>query len=175
MLNYRPGESIWLILPSMHIQSRRPASHAESAKSEQFSNSTCKRMSGDKMSCTSCHDPHFTPSAEQRTAFYRGKCLACHSQPEFATAHHPENRDCTSCHMSRNRRGEHSPCGSGPTTVSSNCLNKNEQHSRHKRSASLSQSSRQQLPRAISPWRITRRCWKATPRSNPRPLSNYSN
>ena len=51
------------------------------------------------MSCTSCHDPHFTPDASQRTAFFRGKCLACHNQPEFATAHYPEKQDCTSCHM----------------------------------------------------------------------------
>ena len=32
--------------------------------------------------------------------FYRQRCLQCHSQPEFAR-HHPENLDCTSCHMER--------------------------------------------------------------------------
>jgi predicted CXXCH cytochrome family protein len=68
---------------------------------EQFAQSTCKRVSGEKMSCTNCHDPHFTPDAQQRTAFYRGKCLACHSEPQFAVSHHPENQDCTSCHMTR--------------------------------------------------------------------------
>jgi tetratricopeptide (TPR) repeat protein len=56
-------------------------------------------MSGDKMSCTSCHDPHYTPDAQHRTSFYRNKCLACHSEPKFAATHHPENQDCTSCHM----------------------------------------------------------------------------
>jgi predicted CXXCH cytochrome family protein len=66
---------------------------------EQLAQSTCKRMSGDKMSCTSCHDPHFTPPPEQRAAFFRAKCLNCHNQPEFARSHHPENPDCTSCHM----------------------------------------------------------------------------
>ena len=34
-------------------------------------------------------------------AFFREKCLACHNQPEFAVTHHPENQDCTSCHMPR--------------------------------------------------------------------------
>jgi tetratricopeptide (TPR) repeat protein len=48
-----------------------------------------------------CHDPHYTPDADHRTAFFRGKCLACHNQPEFAKTHHPENLDCTSCHMPR--------------------------------------------------------------------------
>jgi predicted CXXCH cytochrome family protein len=53
------------------------------------------------MSCTSCHDPHYTPAPEQRAAFYRKRCLACHTDPEFATSHHRENQDCTSCHMPR--------------------------------------------------------------------------
>jgi predicted CXXCH cytochrome family protein len=54
------------------------------------------------MSCTSCHDPHFTPEPSQKAAFFRAKCLACHSRPDFAANHHPESKDCTSCHMPRN-------------------------------------------------------------------------
>jgi predicted CXXCH cytochrome family protein len=100
MLNYRPGESISTYLAFYVYKSADPLVRGVS-EVEQFAQSTCKRMSGDTMSCTSCHDPHFTPSAEQRTAFYRSKCLACHSQPAFASTHHPENQDCTSCHMSR--------------------------------------------------------------------------
>ena len=100
MLDYRPGESISSYLAFYVYKSADPLVRGVS-EVEQFSHSTCKRMSGDKMSCTSCHDPHFTPSAEQRTAFYRAKCLACHNQPAFAPTHHPENQDCTSCHMSR--------------------------------------------------------------------------
>jgi tetratricopeptide (TPR) repeat protein len=53
------------------------------------------------MSCTSCHDPHYTPAPQERSAFYRGKCLTCHSGATFAKSHHPENPDCTSCHMPR--------------------------------------------------------------------------
>ena len=69
---------------------------------EALAQSQCKKKSGDAMSCTSCHNPHQSPSAghseEDRIAFYRGKCLACHGAA-FATKHHPERPDCTACHM----------------------------------------------------------------------------
>jgi hypothetical protein len=69
---------------------------------EQLSLSMCKRTSGDAMSCMSCHDPHYTPTRPQeQAAFYRKKCLACHTGATFATAHHPGDPDCTSCHMKR--------------------------------------------------------------------------
>jgi predicted CXXCH cytochrome family protein len=63
--------------------------------------SECKRKSGDRMTCTTCHDPHGSPSADERVAFYRQKCLSCHNQAGFAAKHHPENEDCTACHMAR--------------------------------------------------------------------------
>lgn len=99
-LNYRPGESISTYL-AFYIRTKADPQARGVSEVEQLSQSTCKRMSGDKMSCMSCHDPHFTPGPEQRVAFYRGKCLACHTQPGFAASHHPENPDCTSCHMRR--------------------------------------------------------------------------
>jgi hypothetical protein len=65
---------------------------------EALAQSGCKRASGDKMSCTSCHDPHFTPSAQERVEYFRGKCVACHGET-FAAKHHIEQKDCTVCHM----------------------------------------------------------------------------
>jgi predicted CXXCH cytochrome family protein len=99
-LNFRPGESISTYLAFYVYGGADPTSRGVS-EVEQFAKSICKQQSGDAMSCTSCHDPHFTPDAQQRTAFFRGKCLNCHNQPQFASAHHPENQDCTSCHMPR--------------------------------------------------------------------------
>lgn len=99
-LQYQPGESISKYLAFYVYGGANPTSRGVS-EVEQFSQSTCKRASGEKMSCISCHDPHFTPGVQQRTAFYRSKCLACHTQPQFAVTHHPENPDCTSCHMTR--------------------------------------------------------------------------
>ena len=58
----------------------------------------CKKKSGDAMSCTSCHDPHYEPPAEERVSYYREKCLACHGT-HFAAKHHPNQPDCTLCHM----------------------------------------------------------------------------
>lgn len=97
-IDYRPGDSISDYL-AFYVYSGNSMTARGVSEVEQFAQSTCKRMSGDKMSCTSCHDPHFTPAPEQRVAFFRAKCLACHNQPQFAASHHPENPDCTSCHM----------------------------------------------------------------------------
>ena len=65
--------------------------------------SKCKRASGDKLTCTTCHDPHRKLAPSEKVTFYRGKCLQCHSAPAFATDHHSENPDCASCHMPRNK------------------------------------------------------------------------
>jgi hypothetical protein len=65
---------------------------------EAMSESICKKKSGDRMSCTSCHDPHDSPSAERRISYYRDKCLACHG-PAFGAKNHPSQPDCTGCHM----------------------------------------------------------------------------
>ncbi len=99
-LNYRPGESISAYMAFYVRTGANPTDRAVS-EVEQLSQSTCKRASGDRMSCMSCHDPHYTPDTSHRVSFFRGKCLACHSQPEFAKVHHAENQDCTSCHMPR--------------------------------------------------------------------------
>jgi Flp pilus assembly protein TadD len=58
------------------------------------------------MTCTTCHDPHAsetTATAAERVAFYRAKCLSCHTGAKFATEHHPEQPDCATCHMPRSK------------------------------------------------------------------------
>ena len=98
--SYRAGASISTYLSYLCSQQ----GGSERARGERGGAAEPKYLqarSGDAMSCMSCHDPHFTPGPEQRVAFYRAKCLACHAQPAFAAAHHPENQDCTSCHMPR--------------------------------------------------------------------------
>jgi predicted CXXCH cytochrome family protein len=99
-LDYRPGEPISSFV-AFYVKNGSKLTDRGVSEVEQLSQSTCKRVSGDRMSCTSCHDPHFTPEPSQKAAFFRNKCLACHSKPEFAANHHPENKDCTSCHMPR--------------------------------------------------------------------------
>lgn len=100
-IDYKPGDSISDYL-SYFVYQGKDATRRGVSEVEQLSLSMCKRTSGDKMSCTSCHDPHYTPAPGERAAFYRSKCLACHSDAAFVASHHPENPDCTSCHMLRN-------------------------------------------------------------------------
>lgn len=99
-LDYRPGDSISSFV-AFYVKTGSNATARGVSEVEQLSQSTCKRISGDRMSCTSCHDPHYTPEQSEKAAFFRGKCLACHNRPEFARTHHPENKDCTACHMPR--------------------------------------------------------------------------
>ena len=98
VLDYRPGQPISKFL-AFYVYAKNNLTARGVSEVEQLSQSMCKRMSGDRMSCMSCYDPHFTPSPRQRVAFYRAKCLACHSDTGFDKSHHPENPDCTSCHM----------------------------------------------------------------------------
>src|SRR3954465_14713014 len=99
-MDYRPGESI-SSFEAFYVKRGAGSTDRGVSEVEQFAQSVCKRTSGDRMSCTSCHDPHYTPKPSQKAAFFRNKCVACHNQPEFAGTHHPENKDCTSCHMPR--------------------------------------------------------------------------
>jgi predicted CXXCH cytochrome family protein len=100
LADYRPGQDLaddvhYFIYVDQESQQIRAL-----GQSEALWQSVCKIKSGDKMACTSCHDPHATPAPEQRVAFYRAKCLTCHGDA-FAAKHHADNPDCTSCHMPR--------------------------------------------------------------------------
>ncbi len=99
-LDYRPAESISTYL-AFYVRAGANLTDRAVSEVEQLSQSACKRSTGDRMSCMSCHDPHYTPDESHRVGYFRGKCLACHNRPEFATTHHPENPDCTNCHMPR--------------------------------------------------------------------------
>jgi predicted CXXCH cytochrome family protein len=70
---------------------------------EELGLSKCKRVSGDRMSCMNCHDPHYSPPPEEQAAFYRKRCLACHTSPKYATEHFNSNPDCVSCHMPKGK------------------------------------------------------------------------
>ncbi len=98
LYEYRPGDNLsdyvrYYVLTG----GGKPALRATS-QFEALAESACKKKSGDAMSCTSCHDPHRAVAPEDRVAFYRGKCLACHGAV-FGEKHHKEQPDCTHCHM----------------------------------------------------------------------------
>lgn len=68
--------------------------------------SECKRKSGDRLTCITCHDPHDSPSAAQRVTYFRSRCLTCHGAPAFVSKHHPDQPDCVGCHMPREKTGD---------------------------------------------------------------------
>ena len=66
--------------------------------------SKCYRSSGGRLSCLTCHDPHIQPSKQEAPAYYRKKCLSCHTERscalplELRLRKTPAN-DCAGCHM----------------------------------------------------------------------------
>jgi len=99
--DFRPGDNLFDYALFFVYRSGDGSEGRAVSQWEALLKSACKKQSGDRMTCTTCHDPHESPSPEKRVEFYRQRCLACHSQPAFAKQHHPENRDCTACHMAR--------------------------------------------------------------------------
>jgi hypothetical protein len=66
--------------------------------------SKCYLKSGGRLGCISCHDPHVQPSQQDAPAFFRRKCLACHTQKSCAVPlslrlHKTPPDDCAGCHM----------------------------------------------------------------------------
>ena len=100
LADYRAGQNLGDDVHYFVYQDQESQQIPALGQSEALWQSVCKRQSGDKMTCTTCHDPHSTPAPELRVAFYRGKCLTCHGDA-FAAQHHAEQPDCTSCHMPR--------------------------------------------------------------------------
>ncbi len=107
---YRPGRSLAQFQPGEILSqyavyfvraSQKDGGKRASSQYEGLLESACKRASGDKLTCTTCHDPHSEPAPAERVAFFRSRCLSCHTSPALATQHHPEQPDCAVCHMPR--------------------------------------------------------------------------
>jgi tetratricopeptide (TPR) repeat protein len=104
---YRPGRSLAQFAPGDKLPdiavyfvkaSQQEGGNRAVSQYEALLLSACKRGAGDKLTCTTCHDPHFQPSADERVPYFRTRCLSCHTSPNMAT-HHTEQPNCATCHM----------------------------------------------------------------------------
>lgn len=98
LYQFQAGERLSDYIHYFLLSGNQPETARALSPVEALSLSECRRRSGDKMWCGSCHDPHLEPPAEEKAAYYRGKCLSCHGEA-FAAKHHPEKPDCAKCHM----------------------------------------------------------------------------
>lgn len=96
--DFRPGDILDDYVRHYVLVGDQSSGVGANSQFEALAQSACKKKSGDAMSCMSCHDPHSSPPAGERSAYFREKCLACHGVA-FGARHHPENTDCTACHM----------------------------------------------------------------------------
>jgi tetratricopeptide (TPR) repeat protein len=108
---YRPGRSLVQFVPGDNLAdiavyfvkaNQQGGGRRATSQYEALLRSACKRASGDKLTCTTCHDPHSDPRSDptqsERVSYFRSRCLSCHTAPAMAT-HHAEEPDCAKCHM----------------------------------------------------------------------------
>ena len=104
--DFRPGTPlddtvVILKLPLKHTAPRKPGlldRYSEMTLSE------CYRKSGERLGCLSCHDPHIQPPPEEKAAYFRNKCFACHTDRSCKLSLRTRRGgdppdDCTGCHM----------------------------------------------------------------------------
>jgi hypothetical protein len=104
LARFKPGQSIFNSVSYFVHQGEIGANGRATSQYEALLESACKRSSGDRLTCTTCHDPHgseTTASPAERIAYYRAKCLSCHTGATFKRDHHPAQPNCASCHMPR--------------------------------------------------------------------------
>ncbi len=98
LADFQAGDDLSKSVVYFIDKSKAQLGRRASSQYEALLRSACKRASGDKLTCTTCHDPHSSPAPQERIAFFRAKCLACHNDAKMEV-HHPEQQDCASCHM----------------------------------------------------------------------------
>jgi len=104
--DFRPGTPLDDTLSILMVPPTRNAPPQADLLQHYFSMtlSKCYRASGSRLSCISCHDPHIQPAHDEAPAYYRQKCLSCHTEkscavPPAIRQHKSPPDDCSGCHM----------------------------------------------------------------------------
>ena len=98
-MSYQVGDDLGVSAVSFVRKSAEGGQGRAVSQWEALLRSACKRASGDRLTCTNCHDPHDAPAESERVGYFRAKCLTCHAG--LAVGHHAEEPSCSSCHMPR--------------------------------------------------------------------------
>jgi tetratricopeptide (TPR) repeat protein len=104
--DFRPGTPLAATLAVL-LAPPKPGAPSDSDLLEHYFSmvlSRCYQSSGKRLGCLKCHDPHLEPSAEEAPAYYRQKCLVCHTEksctlPLEVRRHNSPPDDCARCHM----------------------------------------------------------------------------
>jgi hypothetical protein len=102
--DYRPGlplTTFYAVYGRVDERDHKVGAHVEEMKV-----SRCFRESQGRFGCISCHDPHQVPSPDEKTAYFRQRCLACHERkgcnlPVAVRLAESRADSCTQCHMPR--------------------------------------------------------------------------
>jgi hypothetical protein len=104
--DFRPGTPLDDVVAIFKAPLSREASSQSVLLEHYFSMtlSKCYRASAGGLRCTSCHDPHTQPQTTEAGAFYRAKCLSCHTPASCKLPIADRQKtsaadECSSCHM----------------------------------------------------------------------------
>jgi len=103
--DFRPGLPFYRFW-SMYVPEATAEDNRFASQPEQMQASRCFRASQGRLGCISCHDPHVFPTAEEKTAYFRDRCLGCHadrgcSLPAKVRLERNRGDNCVGCHMPR--------------------------------------------------------------------------
>lgn len=104
--SYIPGEPLGKFRVEFRAE-REPQPAFEIAHAAyRLMESKCFLKSGEKLRCTTCHDPHDIPRGEAAEARYNNICMNCHqsltSRADLSPAH-KSGAGCIGCHMPKRR------------------------------------------------------------------------
>ncbi len=111
--DFRPGEPLERTLAIFQIPPTRDNPPNEDHVEHYYSMSLSKcfratrNLSAEKqLRCISCHDPHVEPTEAEAPAYFKSRCLACHSEGSCTATHAARQAttpsdNCIACHMPR--------------------------------------------------------------------------